>query len=96
MKPRAQEIRTAKPVCLAGQDQEGGLEGILGGVRLVQHAPADAEDHRAMPAHQGRERRLAFGRITSQESIQQLPVAQAGERPHVPEDLERFQRCPGL
>ena len=33
---------------LFGQHEEGGLEGVLGGMLVADHAPADAEDHRAV------------------------------------------------
>jgi hypothetical protein len=33
----------------AGQDEEGRLESILGGVIVPQHPPADAQDHRPVP-----------------------------------------------
>jgi hypothetical protein len=40
---------------LSGQGNEGRLEGILGVVPVAKHAPADAQDQRAMPAHQSDE-----------------------------------------
>ena len=43
---------------LAGQDEERRLEGVLGVVRVAEDAPADGQDHRPVPRHQGRERRL--------------------------------------
>ena len=39
----------------AGQDEERGLEGVLGVVRVAEQPAADAEDHRPMLPHQGRE-----------------------------------------
>src|SRR5207253_490064 len=38
-----------------GQDEEGRLEGVLGILLVVEHAPADAQDHRPMTADQGGE-----------------------------------------
>ena len=45
-----------------GQDEEGGLEGVLGQVRVADHAAADAQDHRPVPADQGGEGRLVVRR----------------------------------
>ena len=47
---------------LAREDKKGGLESVLGVLETAQNPAADAEDQRAMPAHQGRKgRRLAPG-----------------------------------
>jgi hypothetical protein len=35
---------------LADQDEEGRLEGVLGVLGVVEDAPADAQDHRAVPS----------------------------------------------
>src|SRR5258707_846203 len=43
---------------LAGQDEEGGLEGVLGVLRVAQHAAAHAPDQRSVPLDQGGEGRL--------------------------------------
>jgi hypothetical protein len=40
---------------VACQQQEGGLEAVLGRVLVEQHAAADAQHQRAVPPHQGRE-----------------------------------------
>ncbi len=53
------------------QHQEGGLEGILGVLGVVQHAPADAEDHRSMPPHQQLERRLI---AVLEKTLQQMRI----------------------
>jgi hypothetical protein len=34
---------------MTGQDEEGRLEGVLGVVRVVQHAQADTEDQPLVP-----------------------------------------------
>ena len=58
---------------------------------VAEHAPADVQDHR--PMQRTRAANAASDRfIPGHEPSQQLPVAQAGERPHVPEGLDRFQR----
>jgi hypothetical protein len=40
---------------LPGQGNESRLEGVLGVVPVAKHAPADAQDQRALSPHQGRE-----------------------------------------
>ena len=47
-----------EPAALADQDEERGLERVLGVVRVAQHAAADPQHHRPVPLDQGRERRL--------------------------------------
>src|SRR5262249_54878373 len=55
------------------EDQEGGLEGVFGVLRVAHHAPANAEHHGAMAVHQHRERlRVAPG----EESLQQVAVGE--------------------
>jgi hypothetical protein len=44
LKPTAQGIWTGDRHRLAGQDEEGGLEGILGGVLVSQDAKTHVED----------------------------------------------------
>jgi hypothetical protein len=59
---------------LAGQDEEGGLEGVLG-VVVAEQAAADAPDHRPVPFDKCGE----GGRVPLlQETPQELPVGQAG------------------
>src|SRR5262249_15223932 len=38
-----------------GQDEKGGLERVLGGVRIAQDAAAHAQNHRSVPLHDCRE-----------------------------------------
>ena len=53
---------------LAPQQEEGGLEGVVGVVGVVEHASADAQDHRPVPADQGLEGQLvAVGDVSFQE-----------------------------
>ncbi len=59
--PARDRIPLADRPGLSRQDQESGLEGILGGMRVVKHSPAGAEHHRAMSLDQGPER--GFGRV---------------------------------
>ena len=43
---------------LVDENEERGLEGVLGGVRVAQHAAADAEHEPPVPADEYLERRL--------------------------------------
>jgi hypothetical protein len=54
-----------------GQDEEGGLEGVLDVLFLPQQVTADAPDQPAVPLHQRRERRLL---AAVAELLQQLAV----------------------
>jgi hypothetical protein len=56
---------------LADEDEEGGLEGVLGVVVIAQDTAAHTPDHRAMPTHQGCQSRLV---TTAEVVLQQLPV----------------------
>jgi hypothetical protein len=52
VQPGAERVGPAEPTCLAHQQQERGLKGVVGVVAVVQHAPADAQHHWAMPSYQ--------------------------------------------
>src|SRR5262249_49457991 len=69
-----------------GQDEEGGLESVVGVVGVLQHPAAHAEDHRAVTAEQGREGRLV---PRGDKAAQQLPVGPAPAR-----RLEVFEYLP--
>src|SRR5262249_37229941 len=65
--------RLAKRGRLANQDQEGGLEGVLGVLVGAEDAAANAPDHGAMPLHQGGKGCLfPAGDV----ALEQLPVRQ--------------------
>ena len=49
-------------------------------MRAGQHPPADSEDHRPVPMHQGRERILGIVPGPPQEKVQQLGIGQPTER----------------
>ena len=53
VKPVAQDGARGERSGLAGQDEEGGLEGVLGVGLVAQHGPADVEHHRPVPVQQG-------------------------------------------
>src|SRR5262249_16488786 len=78
------------------EDQEGGLEGILGILLLAQDAPADAVDHRPVPAHDGLEDGLV---APGEGSFDELPVGLVSQRfrDHPPREAteEGAQVCRG-
>jgi hypothetical protein len=66
---------------LSRQDQECGLERILRRVPIAQHAPANAQDHRTMSVHQGRERGLRGAVSPRDKPPEQLRIARMARRP---------------
>src|SRR5262245_11702756 len=80
----------------AGEDEERGLEGVLGEVGPAEDAPTDAPDERAVTAEQDREgiRIAAVGELFEQLGVGQLGgPGQAGERAQVAEN--RNEVCVG-
>src|SRR5262249_7990929 len=80
----------------ADEDQEGRLEGVLGGMDVAEQAAADAEDEGAVPLHQQGERGLV---AADQETLQEFGVGQvAGRRVRAggPQEAEHVpERCLG-
>jgi hypothetical protein len=71
VKPGCETRGPAQRAGLAGEDEEGGLKGILRRVNVAEHAPAQALHHRAVTLHQRPKRGLvALPGIT----VQQLRV----------------------
>ena len=56
---------------LSGEEQEGGLEYVLGGVRVSDYSPGSPLDHSAVPTDHLGERRFV---VYSGEGVQQLGV----------------------
>jgi hypothetical protein len=89
MEPASDRGRLTERRCFAQQDQESGLEGILGVVGITQNPPADAPNQRPMAAHQTGKR--AFVLLPAQ-LLEQLAVAAVHRRtaadplPDIPED----------
>ena len=54
MEPAANRIAASDRPRLTNQDQERGLEGILGRVRIPKHGPARFQDHGPMTLDQRR------------------------------------------
>src|SRR5262249_43902161 len=57
------------------QDEERGLEGVLGVMHIAKHAAANAQNHRAVPPQQGLE---GSGIPVADEVLQELPIGQSG------------------
>src|SRR5262249_3376485 len=74
VQPAAQGQLAPQGSRLAGQDQEGRLEGVLGLVPVAENALANGEDHGPVPPQQGGEGVAVPG---GQEAVQQLPVGQS-------------------
>ena len=74
-----------------GEHEEGGLEGVVGGVRVVEDRPADAADHRPVPPHQGLEGRLPFHVSGLFEPMEEPRI---GPLPQGPDAKERRQVIP--
>jgi hypothetical protein len=55
VQPVAQKLRLPDRAGLPSEDQEDGLECILGVLIVAQHLAADAQNHRPVPANQRRE-----------------------------------------
>jgi len=59
--------------CLASQHQEYGLEDVLGVLVVAEHAPANGQHQRPVPAHQRLKHPLS---VESREPLKQFPIAQ--------------------
>ena len=83
MKPGPERLTDPERVGLANQDQERGLEGVLGVVRVADQRSADAPDHRGMPVDQRGKRQFGAGAVSLIvgfiKSFEELPVRQADQ-----------------
>jgi len=59
----------------ADEDEEGGLEGVLGVLVAGEYAAADPPDHRGVPSHEGFQSRPV---PAADEALQQFPILQPG------------------
>jgi hypothetical protein len=57
MQPGTEALAIAERIQPQGEHQKGGLEGVFGIVSVLEHAPANAQDHRSVQRHQGFETR---------------------------------------
>jgi len=93
VEPAAQPLVAHQGRGLARQDEEGGLEGVLGAVNVVQHAAADAEDQRPVTAHQ----HLDGGFVAvGHEPLQQLTVRHCRRRHAADQVAEVLQQGVGM
>ena len=87
IEPGRQHVAIADRPGLLDQDEEGGLKRVGDVVRIIQHAPADAQHHRPVPVEDRLEGRpVALG----QEPIEELGLAQPGDRPRPEEVAQRI------
>ncbi len=85
VKPAGEHRAPGQPAGLAGQEQESRLDGVLGGVRVGQHAQAGCVDHPGMaPDYFGE----GLGRTVPQVGGQYLPVGCRG--------ASLFAHCPAF
>jgi hypothetical protein len=74
MKPTGQRLYASDGAGFEGQDEESGLEGVLSILVVVQHMPANAQDHCPVAPHQGGESRLI---VLRQEILEELEASAA-------------------
>src|SRR5262249_17838040 len=74
--PVAEIVALDEPPAALQEDQEDGLERILGISRAWQNAPADAEDHGPVAAQERLEGRLV---ALEQEALQKPAIGQRGQ-----------------
>jgi hypothetical protein len=72
-KPTGQRIRAANGVGLLSENQEGGLEGVLGVLLVAEDTPADAPHPWPMPAQEFSKRPLL---APADETFEQLSIGQ--------------------
>jgi hypothetical protein len=68
---RAGQDERARP---PGEDEEGGLEGVLGGLRVPEGPAADPEHHRPVAVDEHRERELRPLAVPPYEPLEELRV----------------------
>ena len=71
VQPVAHQLALADGSRLTSQDQEGGLEGVLGVLLVAEHAPAHPQHHRPVPLHEAGEGAVV---PVGGEVVQQLAV----------------------
>jgi hypothetical protein len=84
VKPVGNKFPVSDGVALAGQDEECGLERILGVVMIPEHPATNAPNHRPMAPDQGLEGRLL---PMGSESLQESPIRESMKSPLAEEQL---------
>ena len=87
---RAAPIQEAGP---AYEHEEGGLEGVLGSMSILQHSPADIQYHRSVPLHQQGECLLIVpgGKALQQRTVGQLATLVRGQQ--LTELMQELAEC---
>ncbi len=93
VQPARRRAPLANRSTLPSQDQERGLEGIFGVMRVAQDHPADAQHHWAMSGDQLGEGELARAAFAIHEPRQQLLVRQSSGRARVEERTDVSRVC---
>lgn len=73
VEPAPQRRRLADRAGLAGENEERGLEGVLGVGLVAEYTAADLQHHRPVPAQHGTESGLI---LVDMEPAEQLPIRQ--------------------
>ncbi len=89
VQPRAKCLAPANRASVAHKDQEGGLKGVLGGVRIPRNTKTHAPDQGTMSRHQSRKRAIRPLVPPRPESLQELAVVHSRGRPGVEKRLDR-------
>jgi hypothetical protein len=72
---------------LAGQDEEDGLEYVLGMMPVAHELVADAQDHGPVPSHQSGEGDFTGGIAAGGKPLEELSVGHPGNRAAAEERL---------
>src|SRR5262245_59405991 len=78
VEPASERCRLPNRTGVVGEDEAGGLEGVLGVGLVAEHAAADLQHHWPMTAHQGMEDSLL---LLGSESLEQFLVRQVPQTP---------------
>ena len=95
VEPGADQFAAADGPGAAGQDEEGGLGGVLGVVDPAQDAAAHAQDHRPVAVHQGGEGPGRSVGIVPEEMVQEAAIGLVAGRPAAKEGVEGGDHAPG-
>jgi hypothetical protein len=91
MKPATEQVGIPDRRGLARQDEEDGLERVLGVMMIAQELAADAEYHRPVSRHDGGESALIDGFASCSEPIKKLAVG----KPRCRAAIEERSELPG-
>jgi hypothetical protein len=91
MEPRPERAGQRESARLAGEDEERGLEGILGGLLVAKGTATDPEHHRPVALDQCGKRELRLLAITPGEPLEELHVRTLADGPRGEEHAEMAQ-----